>query len=150
VTSQLDAIGCQAEGAHQELPGFDKLIVLDNLDSSSSPARPRRVAVASVEGGCAQPRPMPRAKPKRTGLLRLWRRGGLPGCGRRRLRPPPAAASASATGRQHDAGGVNSRLNDTWEPACRCRQIPVTDAVTESKPIMELELESNSEPSMNQ
>jgi hypothetical protein len=52
-------------------------------------------------------------------------------------------ASASATGRQHDAGCVNSRLNDTLEPACRRRQIPVPETIKGSKPIMKLEPESN-------
>jgi hypothetical protein len=54
--------------------------------------------------------PQRRAKPKRAGLLRLQRRGG---------------SFSSATGRQHNARGVNSRLNVTQEPACRRRQIPV-------------------------
>jgi hypothetical protein len=58
-----------------------------------------------------------------------------------------AAALASATGQQHNAGGVNSRLNDTQEPARSSQQIPVPDTFTlaQSKPIMELELESNSD-----
>ena len=94
-----DAVGCRAEGAHQELPwirqahrlGFNKLA--------------RRAAKASVEGGGTLQAAAAAAAACEAGV------GAAAAC--EAGFSDSAAASASATGRQHSEGAVNSRLNDT-------------------------------------